>query len=55
MPWKALYFILLLRVTDAGVLMIFFLLFAKVTICIFFPKEMTFVLVLELQYEYDAW
>lgn len=24
MPWKALYFILLLRVTDAGVLMIFF-------------------------------
>lgn len=54
MPWQALYFISLLRVTDASVLMIFFL-FAKATICIFFPRETTFVLVLELQYEYDAW
>lgn len=54
MPWKALYFILLLRVTDAGVLMIFFFI-CKSDNMYFFPKEMTFVLLLELQYEYDAW
>lgn len=38
MPWKALYFILLLRVTDAGVLMIFFFIICKSDNMYFFPQ-----------------